>query len=100
MCVRSARTMEQFVYAKDQARGDRIGKQEDVEKPSYGWIDVRRGERGKAFSMALFFFLTTATFWALKPMKRGLLISYHKEHPLEFLGSHLGARKQNSWRRS
>lgn len=40
--------------------------------------------------MALFFFLTTATFWALKPMKRGLLISYHKEHPLEFLGSHLG----------
>ena len=40
--------------------------------------------------MALFFFLTTATFWALKPMKRGLLISYHKEHPLEFLGAHLG----------
>lgn len=40
--------------------------------------------------MALFFFLTTATFWALKPMKRGLLISYHKEHPLEFLGTHLG----------
>ena len=40
--------------------------------------------------MAFFFFLTTATFWALKPMKRGLLISYHKDHPLEFLGAHLG----------
>jgi len=55
-----------------------------------GWIDVRKGERATAFSMGLFFFLTTATFWAMKPMKRSLLISYHKEHPLELLGAHLG----------
>ena len=40
--------------------------------------------------MAFFFFLVMATFWALKPMKRGLLISYHQEHALEFWGAHLG----------
>lgn len=53
-------------------------------------IDVRKGERGKALAMSLFFFLTMATFWALKPMKRGLFISYHKENALELLGAHLG----------
>ncbi len=40
--------------------------------------------------MAFFYFLVMATFWALKPMKRGLLISYHQEHPLELWGAHLG----------
>lgn len=54
------------------------------------WIDVRKGERAKAFGMALFFFLAMATFWAMKPMKRGMIISYHKEHALEFFGVHLG----------
>ena len=53
-------------------------------------IDVRKGERGKALAMSLFFFLAMATFWALKPMKRGLFISYHKEHALELLGGHFG----------
>lgn len=54
------------------------------------WIDVRKGERARALGMALFFFLAMATFWAMKPMKRGLIISYHKAHALEFLGAHLG----------
>ncbi|HVF27713.1 MAG TPA: Npt1/Npt2 family nucleotide transporter [Pyrinomonadaceae bacterium] len=53
-------------------------------------IDVRKGERGKALAMSLFFFLAMATFWALKPMKRGLFISYHKENALELLGAHFG----------
>lgn len=53
-------------------------------------IDIRKGERGKALGMAFFFFLAMATFWALKPMKRGLFISYHKENALELLGAHLG----------
>lgn len=53
-------------------------------------IDVRKGERGKALAMSLFFFLAMATFWALKPMKRGLFISYHKQHALELLGGHFG----------
>ena len=51
------------------------------------WVDVRRGERATALGMALFFFLAMATFWAMKPMKRGLFISYHKEHKLELLGA-------------
>lgn len=53
-------------------------------------IDVRTGERTKVWAMALFLFLTMATFWALKPMKRGLLISYHKAHALELFSTHLG----------
>lgn len=40
--------------------------------------------------MWLFFALAMCTFWALKPMKRSLLISYHKEHHLELFGAALG----------
>jgi ATP:ADP antiporter, AAA family len=54
------------------------------------WVDLRRGNRIHALAMTFFFFLVMVIFWALKPMKRGLLISYHKEHALELLGTHLG----------
>ena len=54
-----------------------------------GLIDLR-GQRAKPLIMALFFFLAMATFWALKPMKRGMLVSYHREHQLQIAGAHLG----------
>lgn len=54
-----------------------------------GLIDLR-GQRSKPLTMALFFFLAMATFWALKPMKRSMLVSYHREHQLEIAGARLG----------
>src|SRR6185369_4266137 len=44
----------------------------------------------KALPMSAFFFLVIATFWILKPIKRGLLIGFYKEHPLDLFGWQLG----------
>jgi AAA family ATP:ADP antiporter len=49
-------------------------------------FDVRAGEWGKALGLSAYFFLVIAVFWVLKPMKRGLLISYFGDHPLELAG--------------
>lgn len=37
--------------------------------------------------MSFFFFLVIATFWVLKPLKRGLLVSFYQEAPLQILGT-------------
>ena len=50
------------------------------------FFDVRDGEWPKALGLSAYFFLVIAVFWVLKPMKRGLLISYFGEHPLELAG--------------
>jgi ATP:ADP antiporter, AAA family len=47
---------------------------------------IEKDEWPKVISMALFFFLVIAIFWILKPLKRGLLVSYYQEAPLELLG--------------
>src|SRR5436190_4546982 len=53
-------------------------------------FDIRKGERTKALLMSSFFFFVIATFWAIKPIKRGMLIGYYKEHTFNFFGWHLG----------
>lgn len=50
------------------------------------FFDVRPGEWPKALSLSLYFFLVIAVFWVLKPMKRGLVISYFGEHPINIAG--------------
>jgi ATP:ADP antiporter, AAA family len=53
-------------------------------------FNIRREELLKALPMSAFFFLVIATFWILKPIKRGLLIGYYKEHPLDLFGWQFG----------
>ncbi|MFB6232087.1 MAG: NTP/NDP exchange transporter [Salinibacter sp.] len=50
------------------------------------FFDIRPGEWPKALGLSVYFFLVIAIFWVLKPMKRGLLISYFDEHPLHLAG--------------
>ncbi len=53
-------------------------------------FDIRAGEWAKVLPMSLFFFAVIATFWALKPLKRGLFIEYYKQNSFDYLGLHLG----------
>ncbi len=63
---------------------------EIVKNPFKSFYDLFNGiekdEWPKVIAMALFFFLVIAIFWILKPMKRGLLVSFYQESPLELLG--------------
>jgi AAA family ATP:ADP antiporter len=47
---------------------------------------IRRDEWPKALSMCSFFFLIIATFWVLKPIKRGLIVHYFSDNPIRLLG--------------
>ncbi|MGF1669532.1 MAG: NTP/NDP exchange transporter [Balneolaceae bacterium] len=47
---------------------------------------IKKEEWPKVISMALFFFLVIAIFWILKPLKRGLLVSFYQDAPLRLLG--------------
>lgn len=53
-------------------------------------FDVRRGETTRVVSLSLLFFLVIAVFWVLKPMKRGLLLSFYADAPLQVFGLTLG----------
>lgn len=50
------------------------------------FFDIRAEEWPKALGLSLYFFLVIAVFWVLKPIKRGLIISYFGEHPLRISG--------------
>ncbi len=50
------------------------------------FFDIRSGEWPKALGLSVYFFLVIAIFWVLKPIKRGLIISYFGEHPLRLAG--------------
>ena len=41
------------------------------------FFDIRQGERAKAILMSLYFFLHISIFWILKPLKRGMVVSYY-----------------------
>src|SRR3569623_46896 len=53
-------------------------------------LTMQREELKKALLMSAFFFFIIATFWIVKPIKRGLLIGYYKEHAFNFLGWSMG----------
>ena len=47
---------------------------------------VRPGEWGKALGMSAYFFLVISVFWIVKPIKRGMMLGYYREHPLSLAG--------------
>jgi len=57
-----------------------------LERLKSEFFDIRPGEWPKALGLSVYFFLVIATFWVLKPIKRGLVISYFGEHPLHVAG--------------
>ncbi len=50
------------------------------------FFDIRREEWPAVLSMSLFFFMVIATFWVLKPLKRGLLVNFYQDAPLTLMG--------------
>jgi AAA family ATP:ADP antiporter len=50
------------------------------------FFDIRRGEWPRALGLSVYFFLVIAIFWVLKPIKRGLIISYFGDNPLHLAG--------------
>ncbi len=54
------------------------------------YSDIPREEWPKALLLSAYFFLLIATYWILKPVKRGLLISHFGQSPLHLLGYKLG----------
>lgn len=46
---------------------------------------IKKKEWPSVVGLALFFFLTIAVFWVLKPLKKGLLVSHYQDNPLELL---------------
>lgn len=52
---------------------------------------VRRGEWGFASLMFGYVFLVIATFWVLKPLKKGLFIEFYDRDGLTFAAHHFGA---------
>jgi len=48
--------------------------------------DIRREELPKALLMCAYFFLVITIFWVLKPMKKGVFISFYKEGGFELFG--------------
>mgnify|MGYP003673826446 CR=1 FL=1 len=51
------------------------------------FFDIRKKEWPNVLLMSLFFFMVIATFWILKPLKRGLLVNFYQDNPLQFLGT-------------
>lgn len=55
------------------------------------FLDVRPGEWPTALAMFGHFFLIIATFWILKPLKKGAFVGFYDEHGLDLGGWHLVA---------
>lgn len=51
------------------------------------FFDIKREEWLNVLLMSLFFFMIIATFWILKPLKRGLLVNFYQDNPLQILGT-------------
>lgn len=54
------------------------------------FADIRRDEWPTALMLSAYFFLVIATFWILKPLKRGVIVNYFGDDPIRFLGMTFG----------
>lgn len=54
------------------------------------FADIRNGEWPTALMLSAYFFLVIATFWILKPLKRGVIINYFGDDPINFIGFTFG----------
>lgn len=53
--------------------------------------DIRREELPKALLMCAYFFLVITIFWVLKPMKKGVFISFYQEGGFDLFGWQMAA---------
>ena len=53
--------------------------------------DIRRNELPFVAPMFVYFFLVISTFWALKPLKKGLFVTYYEHTGVDLLGMHFSA---------
>ena len=51
------------------------------------FFDIKKSEWPYVLLMSLFFFMVIATFWILKPLKRGLLVNFYQDNPLHLFGT-------------
>jgi len=63
----------------------------DQKSPLKQVMDIRREEWPLAVLMFLYFFLVIASFWILKPIKKGLFLVYYDEVGFDLFGWHLTA---------
>ena len=54
-------------------------------------VNIRREEAPMAFLMLMYFFLVIASFWILKPLKKGLFISFYDQTGFDLFSWHLDA---------
>lgn len=54
------------------------------------FADIRRDEWPTALMLSAYFFLVIATFWILKPLKRGVIVNYFGDDPIHFFGMTFG----------
>ncbi|MDZ7659016.1 NTP/NDP exchange transporter [Fodinibius sp.] len=64
-----------------------MAKKSIIESIRKNFFDIKKKEWPNVIMMSLFFFMVIATFWVLKPLKRGLLVNFYQEHPLQLLGT-------------
>ena len=57
-----------------------------IERLRKEFFDIRPDEWPLALGLSVYFFLVIAIFWVLKPIKRGLVISYFGDNPLRLAG--------------
>lgn len=58
-----------------------------IETIRKNFFDIKKNEWPNVLLMSLFFFMVIATFWVLKPLKRGLLVNFYQDNPLQLLGT-------------
>jgi len=58
-----------------------------IESIRKNFFDIKKEEWPNVLLMSLFFFMVIATFWVLKPLKRGLLVNFYQDNPLQLLGT-------------
>lgn len=58
-----------------------------IENIRKNFFDIKKDEWPNVIMMSLFFFMVIATFWVLKPLKRGLLVNFYQDNPLHLMGT-------------
>lgn len=68
-----------------------------VKRCAVGCFNIRRHEWPFALAMFLYFFLTVATFWILKPIKKGLFIQHYVVGAGGVAGGVIGSTVVTRW---
>ncbi len=63
-----------------------MGKIGIIENIRKNFFDIKKREWPNVLLMSLYFFMVIATFWVLKPLKRGMLVNFYQDNPLQLLG--------------